>query len=90
MKVMQLLGCGDPGGAKCAGAWTASATGVMAPWESFFKPVVAAIRRPLGQSVSVAPPLQALRGLACLGSFSVVWHVRHIEGPLRHMQPPWL
>ena len=37
-----------------------------------------------GQSFSVAPPIQALRGLSCLGSFSVVWHVRHIEGP------PWL
>ena len=35
-----------------------------------------------GQSFSVALPLQALRGLPCLGSFSVVWSVRHIEqGP---------
>ena len=37
-----------------------------------------------GQSFSIAPPLQALRGLPCLGSFSVVPRVRHIEGP------PWL
>ena len=34
-----------------------------------------------GQSFSIAPPVQALRGLPCLGSFSVVWPIRHIEGP---------
>ena len=34
-----------------------------------------------GQSFSVAPPIQAVRGLPCLGSFSVVWCVRHVEGP---------
>ena len=33
-----------------------------------------------GQSSSVAPPVQALRSLPCLGSFSVVWCVRHVEG----------
>ena len=33
-----------------------------------------------GQSFSVAPPVQALRGLPCLGSFSVFLHIRHIEG----------
>ena len=33
------------------------------------------------QCFSIAPPLQAHRGLPCLGSFSVVWHARHIEGP---------
>ena len=37
-----------------------------------------------GQSFSVAPHLQALRRLPCLGSFSVVQHIRHID---RH---PWL
>ena len=55
-----------------------------------------------GQSFSVAPPVQALRGPTlpgvllccpshqahrgppCLGSFSVVSHIRHIEGP-----PAW-
>ena len=36
------------------------------------------------QSFSIAPPIQALRGLRCLGSFSVVLHFWHIEGP------PWL
>ena len=37
-----------------------------------------------GPSFSVAPLVQALRGLSCLGSFSVVRHVRYMEGP------PWL
>ena len=32
------------------------------------------------QSFSIAPPIQALRGLPCLGSFSV-WRVRPIKGP---------
>ena len=36
-----------------------------------------------GQSFSIAPPIQALRGPPCLGSFSVPC-VRHIEGP------PWM
>ena len=35
----------------------------------------------IGQSFSIASPIQALRGLPCLGSFSVVWCFRHIEGP---------
>ena len=35
-----------------------------------------------GQTFSVAPLDQALRGLPCLGSFSVVWHIQHIDGPL--------
>ena len=34
-----------------------------------------------GQSFSVALPIQALRGLPCLGSLSVVQHDRHREGP---------
>ena len=34
-----------------------------------------------GQSFSIAPPVQALRGLPCLESFSVVRCIRHIEGP---------
>ena len=37
-----------------------------------------------GQSFSIAPPIQALRGLPCLGSFSAVQGIRHKEGP------PWL
>ena len=34
-----------------------------------------------GQSFFITPPVQALRGLPCLGSFSVVRHIRHREGP---------
>ena len=37
-----------------------------------------------GQSFSIGPPIQALRGFLCLGSFSVVQRIRHIE------RPPWL
>ena len=37
-----------------------------------------------GQSFSLAAPIQALRGLPCLGYFSVVPRIRHIEGA------PWL
>ena len=36
MKVEQLMACGDPRGAECAGAQAASAAGVMALSESFF------------------------------------------------------
>ena len=41
MNTVQLLGLQDPGGAKCAGIWTASTAGVMALSESFFKPLIA-------------------------------------------------
>ena len=34
-----------------------------------------------GQPFPVAPPIQVLRGLPCMGSFSIVWHIRHIEKP---------
>ena len=34
-----------------------------------------------GQSFSIALPIQALRGLPCLGSFSVVQCIKHIEDP---------
>ena len=72
------LACGDPGRPKCAGIWTFSATGVMAlslfssSWRS---------EGLFGQCFSIALPIQALRGLPCLGPFSVVWRVRHIEEP---------
>ena len=39
------MACGDPGSVKSAGTWTASATGVMALAESFFKPLVAGDRK---------------------------------------------
>ena len=55
------------------------------PYQSLFSGLLQpAIKRPLGQSFSIAPPIQALRGLPCLGSFPVVQYIRHIEGL------PWL
>ena len=33
-----------------------------------------------GQFFSIALPIQALRGLPCLGSFPVVWCLRHLKG----------
>ena len=77
----------------CAAAWLAGTLAVpciqghelplpqeLWPYQSFFEGLVAGDQNTSGQSVSVAQPIQALRGLPCLGSFSV-WRVRHIEGP---------
>ena len=77
------LSCGDPGDAKCAGTGTASATGVMALSEFFFRASCSWQSEGLfGQPFSIALPIQTFRGLPCLVSFSVVWHIRHMEGPL--------
>ena len=81
VKAAQLLGLRRPWSTKCAGTWTASATGVMALSESLFQASCSWRSDGLfGQSFSIAPPIQALRGFPCLGSFSVVWRIRHIEG----------
>ena len=61
------MNCGDPGGAKCAGTQTASTAGVTALSESFFQPLVAVDQKASLASLSVALPIQALRGLHCLG-----------------------
>jgi len=77
------LACEDPGSTKCAGTRTASITEIMALSESFFEPLVAGNQKAsLASFFSAAPPVQALRGLPCLGSFSVVQCIRHIEGLL--------
>ena len=74
------MGRGDPGGIKCAGTQTASAVGVVALSESFFQASGSwRSEGVFGQSFSVGPPVQALRRLPCLQSFSLVWGVRHIE-----------
>ena len=52
----------------------------MALSESSFEPVVAGNQKASLASVSPTLPVQALRGLPCLGSFTVVWPIRHIEG----------
>ena len=65
------LACRDPGGAKCAGTRTAPATGVMALSGSFFQPFVAGNQKASLASFSIVLPIQALRGLDCLGAFSL-------------------
>ena len=75
------LACGDPGGSKCAGTWTASAAEVTALSVFFIASCSWRSEGLFGQSFSIPPPIQALKGLLCLGSFSIVQHVRHIEGP---------
>ena len=62
----------DPGSAKCAGTRSASVAGVLALSESFFEPLVAGNQKASLASLSVALPIQVLRGLPCLGSFPVV------------------
>ena len=76
------LACRYPGSTKCARTQTASATGVMTLPESFFRAsLVAGDQKASLASLSlVALPIQALRGLPCLGSFSVVPWVRNIQG----------
>ena len=62
---MQLSACGDPGGTKCIGTWTASATGVMALSESFFRASCSWLLEGLFvQSLTLVPPIQALKGSA--------------------------
>ena len=53
----------------------------MALSESFPKPLVASDQKGSGQFISADLLVQTLRGLPCLGSFSIV-RVTHIEPPL--------
>ena len=56
------MACGDPGGAKCAGTWTASSTGVMT-LSVFFRASCSWQSECLfGQSFSVALIIQVLEG----------------------------
>ena len=84
MKVAQLLGLRGPWGPKCARIRTAPAAGVICLSGSFRASCSWPSGGLFGQSFSVALPVEVLRGLPCLGSFSLVWRVRHIEGP------PWV
>ena len=77
------LACRNPGGAKCAETQTAFATGVMTLSQAFFASCSWRSEGLFGQYLSIALPIQALRGFPCLGSFSIVWCVRHIEGASR-------
>ena len=51
------------------------------PYHSFFQASCSWQSEGLfDQSFSVASPIQALRGLSCLGSFSLDQHIRHLQG----------
>ena len=81
MKMVYCLAFEDPGGSKWAGTWTASAEGLVTFSESFFRASCSWRSEGLfGQSFSVALPVQTLRGLPCLGSFSVERCIRHLKG----------
>ena len=85
MKVVQMLGLQGPSLAvpSVPRTQTASTAGVKA-LSVFFQASCSWQSEGLfGQFFSVAPPVQALRGLPCLGCFSVVWCIRYIEGPPR-------
>ena len=72
--------CGDPGSTKCARTRTACAAGAW-PYQNLFPTSCSWWSGGLFvQSFSIAFPFQSLWGLPCLGSFSVVWHIRHTEG----------
>ena len=78
------LACRDAGGVKCGGTRTASLARVMA-LSVFFQAACSWWSEGLlGLSFSIAPSLQALKGLPYLRSFSGVLSIRHIEGA------PWL
>ena len=81
MKVAQLLGLQGPWQRQVCKDTECLPCGSYVPIRVFFRASCSWRSKGLfGQSISVAPPVQALRGLLCLGSFSVVWHIRHIEG----------
>ena len=65
----------------CAGTPTASASGVMTLSAFFWASCSWRSEDLFGQSFSVIEPVQALRGLPCMGSFSVVRCIRCFEGP---------
>ena len=66
------LACGNPGCTKCAGTWTASTARVLALLVFFLASC---------QFFSIAPPFSHLEDSLAWGP-SVVWRIRHIEGPL--------
>ena len=77
MKVAQLLGLWGP----CVQGHGLPLLQELWPIRVyFFEPLVAGNQKASLASLSPIPPVQALRGLPCLGSFTVIWPVRHIEG----------
>ena len=78
VKVVQLLGLCGPWGCQVCRDLDYLRYRSYGPIRSFFKTLVAGL---FGQSFSIALPIQALRGLPYLGSFSAVPCVRYIKGP---------
>ena len=77
------MACGDPGGAKLCRDTDCFRHKRYGPIRVFFRASCSWRSEGLfGQSFSIVLPIQALTGLPCLGSFSIVQRVRHIEGPL--------
>ena len=72
----------DPGGPKFSGTQTASVARVMVLSESFQASCSWPSEGLFGQSFSVAPPVQALRRLPCLGSSSCLVRQAHRGAPL--------
>ena len=80
VKVVQLLGLWGPWWRRVQGHRLPPPQ-ELRPYQSLFPSLCSWWSEGLfGQSFSVAPPVQALRGLPCLGFFSVVPQVWHIEG----------
>jgi len=84
MKLVQLLGLQRPWWCQVCRDMDSSHSRSYGPVRLFFGASCSCWSEALfGQSFSIPLPVQALRRLPCLGSFSV-WHVRHTEGA------PWL
>ena len=85
MKVAQLLGLQGPWRCQVCRAMDCLHRRSYGSLKVFFRASCSCQSKGFfGQSFCIALPIQALRGLPCLGSFSVSQHVRHIEGL------PWL
>ena len=85
MKVVWLLGLGGPWWCQVCRDTDCLCHRSYGPISLFSSLLQLAIRRPLWPALwNIAPSVQALRGLPWLGSFSVVWYIRHIA------EPPWL
>ena len=80
MKMVQLLGLWIPWQHKVFRDRDCLRHSVMALSESFFKPLIAGHQKTSLASLFIAPPIQTLRRLPCLVSFSVVRCIRHIDG----------
>ena len=82
MKMVQLLGLQGPWWSQGCKDTDCLHRRIYVPIRLFFQASCSRGSEGLfGQSFSIALPVQAVRGLPSLGSFSVLWHVLHIERP---------